>query len=201
MSDRYFVDTNILMYAHDTSAGAKHERAKSLVETLWRDRTGVVSTQVLQELSVNLRRKVGRPLDVKTTREIITDYLTWQVVVNGGESILEALDLEARYRISFWDALVCKQPRRLARRCCTPRTFPTDRCMDQCESLIRCRHADEARRSSAQYRRKGNSSLKRSSPSSMSSGTATTRSSSPTRIPPAGLATRSCTALMRGASR
>ena len=106
MSDRYFVDTNILMYAHDTSAGAKHERAKSLVETLWRDRTGVVSTQVLQELSVNLRRKVGRPLDVKTTREIITDYLTWQVVVNGGESILEALDLEARYRISFWDALV-----------------------------------------------------------------------------------------------
>ena len=106
MSDRYFVDTNILMYAHDTTAGAKHEHAKSLVETLWRDRTGVVSTQVLQELSVNLRRKVGRPLDVKTTREIITDYLTWQVVVNGGESILEALDLEARYRISFWDALV-----------------------------------------------------------------------------------------------
>ena len=106
MSDRYFVDTNILMYAHDASAGAKHDRAKALVEELWRDRTGVVSTQVLQELSVNLRRKAGRPLDVKATREIVTDYLTWQVVVNGGESILDALDLEARYRISFWDALV-----------------------------------------------------------------------------------------------
>ena len=106
MSDRYFVDTNILMYAHDTSAGAKHERAKTLLEELWRDRSGVVSTQVLQELSVNLRRKAGRPLDVKATREIVADYLTWQVVVNGGESILEALDLEARYRISFWDALV-----------------------------------------------------------------------------------------------
>jgi predicted nucleic acid-binding protein len=106
MSDRYFVDTNILMYAHDTSAGPKHDRAKALVEELWRDRTGVVSTQVLQELSVNLRRKTARPLDVKTTREIITDYLAWQVVVNSGESILEALDLEARYQISFWDALV-----------------------------------------------------------------------------------------------
>jgi predicted nucleic acid-binding protein len=106
MSDRYFVDTNILMYAHDTSAGAKHERAKTLLQELWRDRSGVVSTQVLQELSVNLRRKAGRPLDVKATREIVADYLTWQVVVNGGESILEALDLEARYRISFWDALV-----------------------------------------------------------------------------------------------
>jgi predicted nucleic acid-binding protein len=106
MSDKYFVDTNILMYAHDTSAGVKHERAKALVEELWRDRTGVVSTQVLQELSVNLRRKAGRPIDVKATREIVADYLTWQVVVNGGESILEALDLEARFQVSFWDALV-----------------------------------------------------------------------------------------------
>jgi predicted nucleic acid-binding protein len=106
MSDKYFVDTNILLYAHDTSAGAKHERARTLIEELWRDRSGVVSTQVLQELSVNLRRKARRPLDVKATREIVADYLTWQVIVNGGESILEALDLEARYQISFWDALV-----------------------------------------------------------------------------------------------
>ena len=59
MSDRYFVDTNILMYAHDTTAGAKHERAKAVVEELWRDRSGVVSTQVLQELTVNLRRKAA----------------------------------------------------------------------------------------------------------------------------------------------
>lgn len=51
MSDKYFVDTNILMYAHDASAGAKHERARALVEELWRDRRGVVSTQVLQELA------------------------------------------------------------------------------------------------------------------------------------------------------
>ena len=106
MSDRFFVDTNILMYAHDTSAGEKHERAKALVEELWRDRTGVVSTQVLQELAVNLRKKARRPLDAKATREIVADYLTWQVVVNGGESILEAFELETRYQISFWDALV-----------------------------------------------------------------------------------------------
>jgi predicted nucleic acid-binding protein len=106
MSARSFVDTDILMYAHDTSAGAKHVRAKALVQVLWSDRTGVVSTQVLQELAVNLRRKAGRPLDARATREIVADYLTWHVVVNGGESILDALDLEARHRISFWDALV-----------------------------------------------------------------------------------------------
>jgi predicted nucleic acid-binding protein len=106
MSDRYFVDTNILMYAHDTSAGEKHVRAKALVEELWRNRTGAVSTQVLQELSVNLRKKVRQPLDAKTTRDIVADYLTWQVIVNGGDSILEALELESRHQLSFRDALV-----------------------------------------------------------------------------------------------
>jgi hypothetical protein len=33
------------MYAHDTSVGAKHERAKALVEKLWHDRTGVGKSQ------------------------------------------------------------------------------------------------------------------------------------------------------------
>ena len=106
MSDRYFVDTNILMYAHDTSAGEKHQRARALVEELWESRSGVVSTQVLQELAVNLRRKAGKPLDVKATRDVVSDYLAWHVVVNDGGSILEALDLEARHQLSFWDALV-----------------------------------------------------------------------------------------------
>lgn len=106
MSDKYFVDTNILMYAHDKAAGAKHERARALVEELWRDRAGVISTQVLQELAVNLRRKTAKPLDAKGAREVVADYLTWQVVVNGGDSILEALELETRYQISFWDALI-----------------------------------------------------------------------------------------------
>jgi predicted nucleic acid-binding protein len=106
MSDKYFVDTNILVYAHDTSAGAKHERAKALVEDLWRQRSGIVSTQVLQELCVNIRRKAGHPVDLRTAREIVADYLSWDVVTNTGESILDALQLEEHYHISFWDALV-----------------------------------------------------------------------------------------------
>jgi len=122
MSARCFVDTNILMYAHDTSAGAKHERARAVIEGLWRERSGVISTQVLQELSVNLRRKAGRPLDLKATREIVTDYLSWEVVVNNGESILEALEMEARYRISFWDALVIQA----AEAACVPVLYTED---------------------------------------------------------------------------
>ena len=111
MSDRYFVDTNILMYAHDAAAGAEHTRARTLIEELWRNRSGVISTQILQELVVNLRRKTAQPLSVKATRDIVADYLSWHVVVNSGESILEALELEDRYQISFWDALVIQAAR------------------------------------------------------------------------------------------
>ncbi len=106
MPDKYFVDTNILLYAHDRSAGVKHERARGVVERLWTSREGVLSTQVLQELCINLRRKISRPLPAEEIRRIIQDYLSWEVVVNSPSSVLHALDIELRYQISFWDALV-----------------------------------------------------------------------------------------------
>jgi predicted nucleic acid-binding protein len=106
MSDKCFVDTNILVYAHDFGAGAKHERARTLIEKLWGSGGGVLSTQVLQELCINLRRKATRPLSVEGTRHLIEDYSAWEVVVNTAESVLEALTIETRYQISFWDALI-----------------------------------------------------------------------------------------------
>ncbi len=106
MPDRFFVDTNILLYAHDRSAGLKHERARQLIEHLWTSGEGVLSTQVLQELCINLRRKIARPLPVEEIRQIIQDYLSWEVVVNTPASILQALEIEVRYQTSFWDALV-----------------------------------------------------------------------------------------------
>jgi len=62
MSGRAFVDTNVLVYAHDREAGVRHERAKALLEELWRERNGVISSQVLQEFCVNVRRKARRPM-------------------------------------------------------------------------------------------------------------------------------------------
>ena len=106
MSDKSFVDTNILMYAHDRTTGVKHERAKALIEKLWDSGGGVLSTQVLQELCINLRRKSSRPVSIEETRRLIQDYSSWDVVVNTAESVLQALSIELRYKISFWDALI-----------------------------------------------------------------------------------------------
>ena len=106
MNDRCFVDTNILVYAHDRSAGMKHKRAQSLVEGLWNSGTGVLSTQVLQELCVGVRRKTSHPLSLEEASRLIEDYSRWEVVLNAPDSILAALTIEARYKISFWDALI-----------------------------------------------------------------------------------------------
>jgi predicted nucleic acid-binding protein len=106
MSDKYFVDTNVLVYAHDRSTGSKHEIAQALVDQLWASGRGVLSTQVLQELCVNLRRKASRPLPADEVRRVIEDYASWEVIVNSADSVLQAFDIEALYKISFWDALV-----------------------------------------------------------------------------------------------
>ena len=106
MSDKCFVDTNILVYAHDRSAGLKHQRAQMLLEQLWDSGQGVLSTQVLQELCINLRRKASQPLPVEEVRQLIRDYSTWEIVTNTAESVLQALDIEVRYKTSFWDALI-----------------------------------------------------------------------------------------------
>lgn len=106
MSDRVFVDTNILVYAHDRGAGAKHERAKALVSSLWQERSGLISTQVLQEFYINLRRKAKNPVSLEEAKRLLQDYLRWEVVINDGESILGAVDFERRFGLSFWDALV-----------------------------------------------------------------------------------------------
>jgi predicted nucleic acid-binding protein len=106
MSDKFFVDTNILIYAHDTAAGVKHQRARILLEQLWSSGNGVLSTQVLQELCINLRRKVSRPLPVDEVRLLLQDYFAWEIVTNTPGSVLQALDIERRYKTSFWDALI-----------------------------------------------------------------------------------------------
>jgi predicted nucleic acid-binding protein len=112
MKGKSFVDTNILVYAHDKDAGAKFERAQILTRDLWLSENGVISTQVLQELYVALRRKVSDPLSASEAVKILRDHLTWEVVVNDRGSIIRAVEIETRYQISFWDALIIQAAER-----------------------------------------------------------------------------------------
>jgi predicted nucleic acid-binding protein len=101
-----FVDTNILIYAHDVSAGPKQIRARQLLEDLWQSRLGCLSIQVLQEFYVNVTQKVAKPLPSEAAAQIVADLSVWEVHSPRVEDVLEAIRLQERYQISFWDAMV-----------------------------------------------------------------------------------------------
>lgn len=106
MSDRIFVDTNILVYAHDADAGEKHAAAAQAVADLWESRNGILSTQVLQELYITLTRKVTSPVTGTVARRLIRNYLTWDLVLNDGVIVLYAGEIADNYQLSFWVGLI-----------------------------------------------------------------------------------------------
>ncbi len=106
MKDKIFLDTNIVVYAHDRSSGDKYAVAREIMDYLWESRRGVISVQVLQEFFVCVTQKILKPLLIKNAR-IILEYLsTWDVVANDKYITLKAIDIQERYRFSFWDSMI-----------------------------------------------------------------------------------------------
>ena len=101
-----FVDTNVLIYAEDLDAEDKHEIARDLVIDLWTRQDGVLSVQVLQEFYVNVTRKLKKPLNSAKALSIVEEYLSWTVVENTGALLVEAVKLQQKAQLSFWDSLV-----------------------------------------------------------------------------------------------
>jgi len=107
-----FVDTNVLVYAHDRSETRKQPVAEALIRDLWRSRTGSLSTQVLQEFYVVATRKFDPPMSHRAAREVVALYGEWSVVQVDVALVLSASQLEERHKLSFWDALIVEAARR-----------------------------------------------------------------------------------------
>jgi predicted nucleic acid-binding protein len=105
MSAKTFIDTNVLIYAHDADAGAKHQIAKAVLRELWAEKTGVLSVQVLQEFYVNVTRKIATPVSKDLARLVVSSYAIWCAETTPTE-IATAFRIEDESRISFWDALI-----------------------------------------------------------------------------------------------
>ena len=107
-----FVDTNILVYAHDASETARQPAAQAVLAELWRTRTGTLSTQVLQEFYVVATRKYDPPMPRREARDLVDAYSQWQLVQIDVPLIVAASQLEERHSLSFWDALIVEAARR-----------------------------------------------------------------------------------------
>ncbi len=103
--EKTFVDTNVLVYLCDLDAPAKHSVAKQVLDELWREKTGVISVQVLQEFYVTVTRKMRKPMAKEAAREVAGLYTRW-CIETGPSVVAAAFRIEDEARIKFWDALI-----------------------------------------------------------------------------------------------
>ncbi len=106
MTAKVFVDSNVLIYAHDADAGHKHERATGSLRKLWDTRTGRLSTQVLQEFYVNTTRKLKVPLSKGAAREVVRNYSAWVESPITASTIARGSELSEIWQLSFWDSMI-----------------------------------------------------------------------------------------------
>ncbi|MFH1086659.1 MAG: PIN domain-containing protein [Chloroflexota bacterium] len=112
-SPRQFVDTNVVVYAYDQTAGLRYTRARELMSALWALHSGCLSMQVLQEFHVTATLRLAVPLSLDEARRVVADLAHWTVHRPDVNDLLEAIRIQSRYRISFWDALILQSAIRL----------------------------------------------------------------------------------------
>ena len=106
MSGREFLDTNVLIYAHDARSPRKRTLARGLIRRLMRERRGVLSLQVLQEFFAAATRKLGMSSEDAGRR--VVQYSRFDVVTLGAADLVAAIDLHRLHHLSIWDALVVR---------------------------------------------------------------------------------------------
>jgi predicted nucleic acid-binding protein len=101
-----FVDTNVLVYADDTSDPMKNELACEWLEALWSRRAGRVSTQVLNEYYVTVSRTLARGLKQGDARAKVRRFQLWHPWQIDHATVETAWGIEARFGVHYWDSLV-----------------------------------------------------------------------------------------------
>ena len=106
MSVNYFVDTNILVYARDSSESEKQPTAKQWLTHLWQQESGRISAQVLNEYYVTVTQKLKPGLSREQARADIRALAVWQPLEISTKLIEASWDIQDQYAYSWWDTLV-----------------------------------------------------------------------------------------------
>jgi predicted nucleic acid-binding protein len=91
-SSAFLVDTNVLVYAYDTSDEGKRARAIQALERVQAQRLGALSAQVLGEFFVTVIRKIPLPLTPAEAERSVTNYVrSWPVYDIASATVVEAV--------------------------------------------------------------------------------------------------------------
>jgi len=103
-ADRFFVDTNVLLYSVDASAPRKREAAREWLDTLWQRGAGRLSWQVVNEFSANAERKIG--VGRTTARATARVWAEWQPVGHSLALLERAWHWMDEAQVAYWGSLI-----------------------------------------------------------------------------------------------
>jgi len=106
MPDRTFLDTNVLVYAHDQQEPDKRRLAQGPIFEALRTRGACVSAQVLSEFYVTVTRKIKRPLSEALAMREVALLSHLDVVDLDSTLVLRAIELGQRWKLNHWDAMI-----------------------------------------------------------------------------------------------
>ena len=106
MSDKVFLDSNIIVYAYDTHEPEKLVKAQSLLKSLIIQESAVVSSQVLGEFFVVVTQRIKEPLSADEAMEIIGVLSVLPVAEIDLSLVKHAIETHKVYGISYWDSLI-----------------------------------------------------------------------------------------------
>lgn len=106
MSDRYFIDTNILVYANDRSEKEKQVRAKQILLQGITEENIVVSTQVLSEFYVTVTQKIQTTLSTDVAKKEIRLLKAIDIVEIDFNLVMQAINISKKNTLSYWDSLI-----------------------------------------------------------------------------------------------
>ena len=108
MIGKYLVDSNVLIYALDTSEKEKHEKAKQFMVKASYEKGARLSVQNLAEFYVNItgkRKGIALPSEIATQR--LAEFSeVFRIIKYGKKTVIEAAYLQAEHKIHFWDSLL-----------------------------------------------------------------------------------------------
>ena len=106
MNDKIFVDTNILVYVRDSSESEKQIKAQKWLEFLWKNESGRLSTQVMNEYYVTVTQKLKPGLSKQQARSDLRALSVWKPLDITADLIEAAWDIQDKYQYSWWDSLI-----------------------------------------------------------------------------------------------
>ena len=112
MIDRVFLDSDVLLAAHDLDAGERRAIAEHILRQLWQDRSGALSVLVLREFYEGLVGGPASPVPRRAARDLVDAYSVWPIAPLDAADILAASELEERHRLPIRDAMIVTAARK-----------------------------------------------------------------------------------------